>query len=282
MLKSLFILVEGVFICVFIISFASCSNITNNSSNPSYPSSSFTPGLGSLSPITGTTSGSPVSLQILNVAVAITPVTLQSVDCGSSIDVNLTATIYANVGNSGGTVNYTWNINNSLTHGSVAFEANEAKKEVTYNISNVLIQYNQVNIAVVFTVNTPNTLTTPLAKVAGNCTFPGAFVVTGVSVGVSPASVANIVCGTTITVTYTATISAAADSNGGVVLLQWHFPRFNHQAKVIFSPGVVTQTTTYVITTKLARNVPLLSAWVTSTTPNVLASNQAGPTGICV
>ena len=66
-------------------------------------------------------------------------------------------------------------------------------------------------------VTSPNQLTSPLVAPTGQCTSLAAFQVTKFDMAVSPTSIQGLSCGTSIVVTYTATIYVAANSPGGTV-----------------------------------------------------------------
>lgn len=277
MLKCLCIRIT---IGVLLLALSACGN--GNTSTTPGAEKAATSSSSIFAPTSISTSIGTGPLHITNVSVSINPTTLVSVVCGSATDITFTATLYANVGSGGGQVAYTWMINGATTTGIVTFGENETSKTVAYTLSSVPIQYNAVNIPVTFMVNSPNQITSSPAKVAGNCTFPNPLTVTGISLTSSLASLSSLSCGTSTTVTYTATITIGANSVGGTVVLTWQFPRFKHETKVLFSPGTTTQTATYVITQPLKHNAPFPSGSLASTTPNVVSSNTAGPSGTCV
>src|SRR5205085_10624455 len=66
-------------------------------------------------------------------------------------------------------------------------------------------------------VTSSNQLTSSLVGPTGQCTSPAAFQVTNVDMTVSPTSIQGLSCGSSIVVTYTATIHVAANSPGGTV-----------------------------------------------------------------
>lgn len=272
--------IKVIIVCSILLFLTGCGSTLTG---PTY-TNTVTPGLGSSSQnpeAIASSAASSIPLQVHNVIVGASPTVLTQAVCGSSITITFTATIFVNVGSNGGTVSYTWNVAGSTIPGSVTFNADETSKSITYTLSNVLVQYNTTNISATMATNAPNTVTSTPVQVAGNCTFSGAFTVTGISLSVSPASLSGIACGTSTTITYSAVVSIASNSNGGPVLLVWQFPRFHHQTKVVFTPGSTTQTATYVITEILAHRVMMPSATLASTSPNAVTSQLAGPTGTC-
>ena len=261
---------------------SACGDASTSTSTTSQAGASSAGGSSTSSPTAASTTTGAVPLQITNVSVSINPATLVRVVCGSTANITFTATLYANIGSSGGQVAYTWTINGTNTTGTITFGASDTSKTIAYTLSGVSIQYNAVNIPVTFTVNSPNQITSSPAKVAGNCTFPNAFVITGVSVVVKPASITGMACNTKVTFVYTATVTIGANSNGGTALLTWHLPGFTRPAHAIFAPGTTTQSILYPVVVHLSKTASLPGASITSNSPNVVASNIAVATGVCM
>lgn len=176
---------------------------------------------------------------------------------------------------------YTWSVNGSNSSGHVTFAPGDTGKTVTYTLNNVLVQYGVTNASATLTINSPNTIASAPIEPVGNCTYPGPFTVVGLYVSANPASVIGMLCGNTITMTYTATITIAPNSNGGTVSLVWNLARLTHAASVAFSPGTTTQSVSYSIAGRLARNAFPRGASISSLNPNALTSNFAVPAGPC-
>ena len=270
----------GITMGLLLLALSACGN--GNISKTISADEVATPSSSLSSPTAISTASGIGTLHISNVSVSINPTTLASITCGSATNITFTATLYANVGSGGGQVAYTWTINGAKTPGVITFGENETSKTVSYTLSSVSIQYNAVTIPVTFTVNSPNQMASSPAQVAGNCTFPNSLAVTSIGLTSSLASLSSLTCGSSASVTYTATITIGANSVGGTVVLTWQFPRFKHETKVLFSPGTTIQTATYVITQPLKRNAAFPSGSLVSTSPNVVSSNTAGPGGTCI
>jgi hypothetical protein len=108
--------------------------------------------------------------------------------------------------------------------------------------------------------------------------------VTSVTMSVTPGSIANISCGTNVTVTYTALFHANSDNAGGTV----HFfytvnnGRGQTPASITFNPGETTKA--YTFTWRGALPVDHTypePGGVQVTSPNQLTSALVGPTGRC-
>lgn len=276
MLKHLIMIL---FICVIAVGIAGCGGANSNSSDTNTPSATATPSASTT--VSPTASLTPTSLHVSGLSIVTNPSVLSKVSCNSTTNIAFTATIMVDAGSSGGSVAYTWAANGSSTPGHVTFDPGQTSKTVTYTLNNVLVQYNSANTNVTLTVNSPNTIASAPSKPIGNCTFPGPFTVVGLGLGVSPAYVTGLLCGTTINVTYTATITIAPNSNGGTVALIWNFPHLSRAASVVFAPGTTTQSISYTLTGKLARNIFPRPVSISSISPTALTSNYAVPAGTC-
>jgi hypothetical protein len=110
------------------------------------------------------------------------------------------------------------------------------------------------------------------------------FMVTGVDMAVSPASIQGLTCGTSIVVAYTATIRVAANSPGGTVQFGYtvNNGRGQKMASVKFAPGETSKT--YAFTWSGALPVDHTypePGGINVTSPNQLLSSLVGPTGTC-
>ncbi len=113
---------------------------------------------------------------------------------------------------------------------------------------------------------------------------PVPFKVTGVSMAVSPTSIAGMSCGANVTVTYTATFHAVSGSNGGAVQFGYTVNNGRGQgtASINFAAGETTKTYTFTWSGAL----PLDHTYpepggVIVTSPNAVNSPLIGPTGAC-
>jgi hypothetical protein len=108
--------------------------------------------------------------------------------------------------------------------------------------------------------------------------------VTGIDLSVSPASIANLLCGSSVTLGYTATFHAVPNSGGGTVQFTytWNGGLNSSSASLTFAPGETSKTFTFTETILL---IPLASigfAQVLASSPNTVDSSQVQPTGLCI
>jgi hypothetical protein len=199
------------------------------------------------------------------------------------VNVVYTASIIAVEGNTGGSVAYSWTVGGAnVSSGNVSFAPGETTKTVTYTLSGATAQYNNTtNMTAVLNVSTPNAIASAPTKPAGSCVYTGPFTVTGVSAAVSPADVSSIKCGTSVSLTYVATVTIAPNSPGGTVVLNVTIGPSTRPANVSFTPGSTVQTYTRILTFVLTHTSIHIVTFA-SVTPNAVSSNAAHPTGACV
>lgn len=129
----------------------------------------------------------------------------------------------------------------------------------------------------------PTSTPTQAATATPSSSMP--FKVTGIDMTVNPSSIAGMVCGQSITVTYTATFHVAANSPGGTVQFNYTVTngRGTMPASLSFAPGQTTKTYAFTWQGKLSQDnvYPGLGGVVTSS-PNMVQSTLVKPTGTCV
>ena len=108
--------------------------------------------------------------------------------------------------------------------------------------------------------------------------------VMSVSMSVTPESIANISCGTNLTVTYTALFHVVANSPGGIVQFNYTVNNGRGQtlASITFSPGETTKS--YTFTWRGALPVDHTypgPGGILVTSPNQLTTLSVAPTGKC-
>jgi hypothetical protein len=112
----------------------------------------------------------------------------------------------------------------------------------------------------------------------------GAFQVTSVTVSVTPVSIAALVCGSNVTVTYTATLHLAPGSPGGTVQFNYTVNNGRGQTPASIAVGPGETTKTYAFTWSGALPVDHTApgqGGIQVTSPNQLMSPLLGPTGQC-
>ena len=128
---------------------------------------------------------------------------------------------------------------------------------------------------------------TAIARANANATATAtalpAFQVQGITIAVSPTSIAGMACGTPVNVTYTATITIAPGSQGGTVKLTWTIGSTSSPASITFAPGESVKTVSSTDIGSLARNNSYpRSASIISTSPNAVNSTTVRPAGTCI
>ena len=110
------------------------------------------------------------------------------------------------------------------------------------------------------------------------------FKVTSVDMSVTPGSIAGIACGTSVTVTYKATIHVEANGPGGTVQFGYtvNGGRSQNTASVHFAPGETSKAYTFVWSGPLPVDHTYPGqGGIMVTSPNQLTSSLVAPTGRC-
>ncbi len=227
----------------------------------------------------------PIPPHATGVIIAVSPDSFSSVSCGTTTSVTFNAIITVNSGSTGGPMPFTWNINHTNIAGSVNFASGETSKTVTYTLNNYSLQLNSSPLTGTITVDNPgSTITSSAVGPTGTCRLPGPFLVQSIALSVSPTTITGITCGTTITVTYTATITIAPDSNAGSVQLVWSIGTYTPKRSLFFAPAQTIATAFYSETGRLVAgntNGFPHHVMLASTSPNAVASAIIKPTGLC-
>lgn len=235
---------------------------------------------------TPTPTTKPVPFKVTSVAISVTPTSIAGIACGTNVTVTYTATIHVMPHGPGGTVQFGYTVNNgrSQNTASATFAPGETSKSYSFTWSGALPADHTYPEPGGIDVTSPNQLNSPLVGPAGTCVSASAFVVTGVDMVVSPASIQGLTCGTSIVVTYTATIHVAANSPGGTVQFSYtvNNGRGQNPASVTFAPGETSKTYAFTWSGVL----PLDHTYpepggIDVTSPNQLVSPLVGPSGTC-
>jgi hypothetical protein len=279
----------GIFILSWLLIFGAvaCGSAAAGTSTPSPADTSSTTTASSPTPSpTAAASLTPVPPHATGVVIALNPNSLSNTACGAAINLVFNATITIAAGSTGGALPYTWTINHTSIPGSATFTAGETSKSVAYTLSNYAVQLQSASlVSGSITVGQGSgSITSSAVGVTGTCNLPGPFVVQSIILSVSPSSIEGLACGTTLTVTYTATITIGPDSNAGVVQLVWRVANSTSRATTSFAPAQTVKTITVTNTGTLVagnsngfpRRISLASV-----SPNAVSSAPVKPTGLC-
>ena len=227
----------------------------------------------------------PVPLKVISVDMAVNPTSIAGMSCGANLTVTYTATFHVAPKSAGGVVQFSYTVNNGRgqSMASITFSKGETTKTYPFTWSGALPLDHTYPEPGGVQVTSPNAVTSPLVGPTGACS-PTAFKVTGVSMAVSPTSIAGMSCGTNLTVTYTATFHVAPGSNGGTVQFQYtvNNGRGSKSGSLVFAPGETAKTYTFTWSGAL----PLDHTYpepggVEVTSPNLLTAVLIGPAGRC-
>jgi predicted thioesterase len=211
---------------------------------------------------------------------------IQGLSCGTSTVVTYTATIHVAANGPGGTVQFSYTVNNGRgqTPASLTFSPGQTIQTYTFTWSGALPADHTYPGPGGIQVTSPNQLTSSLVEPTGQCTSLAAFQVTKVDMAVSPASIQGLSCGTSTVVTYTATIHVAANSPGGTVQFSYTVNNGRGQtpASIKFNPGETTKAYTFTWSGALpADHTYPGPGGIQVTSPNQLTSPLVAPTGLC-
>lgn len=227
----------------------------------------------------------PVPLKVIAVTMAVNPTSIAGIPCGTNVTVTYTAKFYVSPNNTGGVVKFTYTIDNGRgdTPASLTFDKGQTLGTYSFQWSGALpIDHTMPEQGGVI-VTSPNAVQSPLLGPTGACS-PAAFNVTGVTMSVSPASIAGMKCGTDVTVTYTATFHIAPDSNGGTIQFQYTINngRGSTPASLSVAPGNTTATYSFSWSGALPADHTMPEpGGVIVTGPNALNPVLVAPTGQC-
>jgi hypothetical protein len=237
---------------------------------------------------TGGTTAPPTSVpfSVTSVDLSVSPASLGGTACGSSASFTYTATFHVPGGTAGGTIVFAYTLNNgrSQTPGSVTVAAGQTSATSTFTSSGTLpADHTYPGVAIVMVTN-PNQVQSPSVEPNGTCLVPGAFEVTGVSMAVHPTSIAGLSCGSSLTVTYTATFNLAPNGPGGTIQFQYtvNNGRGSTAASLTVASGQTTATYAFAWTGPLpADHTYPEPGGVMVQSPNVISSALLGPSGAC-
>jgi hypothetical protein len=224
--------------------------------------------------------------KVTSVDMSVAPASIAGIPCGTNVTVTYKATIHVAANSPGGTVHFNYTVNNGRGQNiaSVAFAPGETSKIYSFTWSGALpVDHTYPGLGGI-QVTSPNQLISPLVIPTGTCVAASAFVVTRVDMAVGPTSIQGLACGTSIVVTYTATIHVAANSPGGTVHFNYTINngRGQNTASVTFAPGETSKTYSFTWSGALPvdHTYPGLGG-IQVTSPNQLISLMVKPSGTC-
>ena len=229
---------------------------------------------------------SPTAFKVTSIDLSVNPSSIAGLACNSSVTLNYTATFHVAANSPGGTIQFVYTTNNgrSSTNGSVNVGAGATTATYTFtNPGTLLPDHTFPGIAEVRSTS-PNAVNSPQVKPAGACTEASAFKVTSIDMTVSPKSLTGLSCGTSLTVTYTATFHIAPNSSGGTIqfLYTWNNGRATPGASITVGPGKTIATYSFNWAGQLSADHVLPGfGGVMTTSPNAISSPLVKPDGLC-
>ena len=235
---------------------------------------------------TSTVSTTHTPLKVASVSMSVRPASIANIACGTNLTVTYTALFHVAANSPGGTVHFNYTVNNGRgqTPASLTFNPGETTKSYTFTWRGALPVDHTYPEPGGVQVTSPNQLTSPLVGPTGQCTSLAAFQVTKVDMAVSPTSIQGLSCGTSVVVTYTATLHVAANGPGGTVQFSYTVNNGRGQtpASIIFSPGQTNRTYTFTWRGVLpADHTYPGPGGIQVTGPNQLTSQLVVPLGRC-
>ena len=227
-----------------------------------------------------------VAFQVKSVDMAVSPASIAGMTCGANLTVKYTATFHIVPGSAGGTMKFSYTVNNGRSQNlaSLSFAPGETTKTYSFTWSGNLPADHTYPGPGGVEVTSPNHLISALVAPTGSCVQQAAFKVLSVDMAVNPTSVAGLRCGTYQVVTYTATFHVAPNSPGGTVQFSYTINngRGSNAASLSFAPGETTKTYSFTWSGNLpADHTYPGNGGVITTSPNAVNSPLVGPTGQC-
>jgi hypothetical protein len=113
----------------------------------------------------------PAKFQVTNIDMAVSPTSIQGLSCGTSIVVTYTAAIHVAPGSSGGTVQFSYTVNNGRgqTPASITFSPGQTVRTYTFTWSGALPADHTYPGPGGVQVTSPNLLTSSLVRPTGLC-----------------------------------------------------------------------------------------------------------------
>lgn len=254
------------------------------STNISTPAATTAPGNMS----TATSQAQPVALQVLNVAITVSPSSLNGYTCGTNLQITYTATFHFPAGNAGGQVQFAYTTSNGRgsTPAHLAVVPGQMTATYAFTWSGSLPADHTAPGPGGVMVTAPNSYTSPLVAPTGACSsaMSGPFKVIGIELSASP-SLIGTHCGTFFTEKYTAIFHIAPGGPGGTIVFQYTTNNGrSSSANISLHVAALQTSATYTFTwsgilpadhTAPGTGIVLMSA------PNQGESPAASPVGQC-
>lgn len=223
---------------------------------------------------------------VTSVDLAVTPASIDGMACGSSVSFSYTATFHIPEGTAGGTVQFSYTVNNGRgsSNASVTVGPGQTTQTYTFTSSGTLSpDHTYPGIAEIM-VNSPNAVNSPQVAPTGACATSAAFQVVSIDMAVNPASIAGRTCGTMLIVTYTATFHIAANSPGGTIQFSYtvNNGRGASNDSITVAPGQTLATYSFTWSGSLPPDHTAPGAGgVMTSAPNAVTSPLVAPAGRC-
>lgn len=226
------------------------------------------------------------AFEVSSVDLAVNPAAMSGMTCGSAANFTYSATFHIPAGAPGGTILFTYTLNNGRSEipSAVTVAPGETQKTFTFITSGALPSDHTYPGVAIVRVTSPNSISSPAATPNGVCSAPGNFEVREVTMTVDPASISGMQCYTSLTVTYTATFLLPPDSPGGTIQFEYtvNNGRGSRNATIDVSAGQTSAS--YVFQWKGAlpadHTYPAPGGVIVNS-PNVITSPRLGPGGAC-
>lgn len=272
--------------CLFVLSASTCGGPSGGpSGSSSTPVDTSSPSANAtVSPVLSPMPTFTAPLQVTGVTISINPVSFATIPCGMTMNLVFSAQINVAPGSVGGQIPYSWNINHAPITGNATFAPGQTTQTVKYTLNNFVIQINSASaVSGSISVGMPGkTLVSTTVAPTGVCKLPGPFQVVNITMSINPASVSGVACGSTINITYIATVIIAADSNAGTVTVVWNAVFEHPVSSITFAPTQTVGTITLTLPEKAAHYAGFpRPVSIASTSPNVFSAGPVLPSGQC-
>jgi len=226
------------------------------------------------------------AFQVTSVGLVVSPDSIGGKACGTSATFTYTATFHVPANTAGGVIHFAYTVNNGRSQTPATVSVGSGKTSATYTFTNtgMLAPDNTFPGNAIVMVNSPSQVQSPSVRPSGTCVGSASFQVNSVSMAVSPASVAGLSCGSSLTVTYTATFQIAPNGPGGTIQFMYtvNNGRGSNPASVSVAPGQTTVKYSFTWSGTLPPDhTAPEGGGVIVQSPNSVNSPLLGPSGRC-